>query len=356
MRNFKLTCFGLLVFLFCGITTITLASKSVKPNKNAPVSVILDTDMGNDIDDALALDMLYKFMDMGSIKLLGIMINKDYRFSPEFIDIMATWYGYPNIPIASLKKGDSLRIDGNNYTKTISELKLNRKLMFERTIKNYNSLPQPVKLYRKLLSAQPDKSVTVISIGFLTNLAKLLDSEPDEFSSLNGKELVNKKVKLLSIMGGSFTAKPYAEYNILMDIKSAQKVFSIWPSKIVASPFELGDSIRYPGMSIENDFNWTEHHPLVKAYNAYNPNTIYDRSTWDLTSALYVYNPEKVFFNKSKPGIISVDNNGFTKFVENKDGKHFYLTTSAEQRKSILHYFLQLIPQKPTKYSKKDIR
>jgi len=353
MKRFKLTYSVLLVSLFCGITTITLASEPIKAIKNAPVSVILDTDMGNDIDDALALDMLYKYMDMGSLKLLGIMINKDYRFSAEFIDIMATWYGYPNIPIASLKKGDFLRINDINYTKTISELKLNGKPMFERTIKNYNSLLQPVKLYRKLLSVQSDKSVIVISIGFLTNLAKLLESGPDEFSSLNGKELVNKKVKLLSIMGGSFTANPYVEYNILMDIKSAQKVFSVWPSKIVASPFELGDSIRYPGTSIENDFKWTERHPLVSAYKAYNPNTIYDRSTWDLTSVLYVYNPEKVFFNKTKSGIISVDDKGYTKFVENKDGKHFYLTTSTEQRNSILHYFLQLIPQKPAKYCKK---
>jgi inosine-uridine nucleoside N-ribohydrolase len=348
----RLACFRLLIFLFCSVTITALAKEPVKGNKNRAISVILDTDMGNDIDDALALDMLYKYMDMGKINLLGIMLNKDYRYSPEYIDIMATWYGYPNIPIAALKKGDSLRVDDNNYTKTVSGLQLKGKPIFKRTIKNYNSLPQPVKLYRKLLSEQPEKSVTIISIGFLTNLARLLESQPDKFSTLNGKELVSKKVKLLSIMGGSFTLKPYAEYNILMDIKSAQKVFSIWPSKIVASPFELGDSIRYPGKSIENDFKWIESHPLVEGYKAYNPNKTYDRSTWDLTSVLYVYNPTKLFFSKSNAGTISVDDKGNTHFVESKNGKHFFLNTSTEQRNSILNYFIHLISQKPVKYSK----
>lgn len=329
-------------------------SVSAKRNGTVPDAVILDTDMGNDIDDAIALDMLFKYMDMGNIKLLGIMINKDYRYSPEYIDIMATWYGYPNIPIAVLKRGDSLRIDDNNYTKIVSELELNGEPMFERTIKDYNSLPQPVKLYRKLLSEQPDASVTIISIGFLTNLAKLLESQPDEFSSLNGKELVSKKVKLLSVMAGSFTPKPYAEYNILMDINSAQKVFSLWPTLIVASPFELGDSIRYPGKSIKNDFTWAVNHPLVEGYKAYNPNSSYDRSTWDLTSVLYVHNPGKVFFNKSNPGTISVDDKGYTNFVENKNGKHFFLITSPKQRNSILNYFIHIIPQKPAKYSRKN--
>ena len=40
--------------------------------RQAPVPVIFDTDMGNDIDDALALAMLYRYVDEGKIDLLGI--------------------------------------------------------------------------------------------------------------------------------------------------------------------------------------------------------------------------------------------------------------------------------------------
>ncbi|MDR1370091.1 MAG: nucleoside hydrolase, partial [Dysgonamonadaceae bacterium] len=287
---------------------------------NEPLAVILDTDMGNDIDDAMALDMLYKYMDAGKINLLGIVLNKDYRYSPEFIDIMAAWYGYPDVPVAALKKGKTLSIDDSNYTKTVSELKSNGKPLFERSAKNYNSLPQPVQLYRKLLAGQPDSSVTVISIGFLTNLAALLESGADEFSPLNGKELVSRKVKLLSVMAGSFTSNPYAEYNIVQDISSAKKVFSVCPVPVIVSPFEVGDSIRYPGVSIERDFKWATKHPLVEAYKAYMPNTSYDRSTWDLTLVLYVASgQDQTFFDRSRPGLISVDDKGCTHFVEKTD-------------------------------------
>src|SRR5205085_11191369 len=43
----------------------------------APVPVIFDTDMGNDIDDALALAMLHALQTKGEAKLLAVTITKD---------------------------------------------------------------------------------------------------------------------------------------------------------------------------------------------------------------------------------------------------------------------------------------
>ena len=45
-----------------------------------------------------------------------------------------------------------------------------------------------VELYRRLLAEQPDSSVTVISVGFYTNLAQLLASQPDSVSPLSGRD------------------------------------------------------------------------------------------------------------------------------------------------------------------------
>ena len=42
-----------------------------------PMLVICETDIGNDIDDALALDMLYKYMDRGMGERSEVMNNKD---------------------------------------------------------------------------------------------------------------------------------------------------------------------------------------------------------------------------------------------------------------------------------------
>jgi len=338
---------GFLLIFICCFSDASKASGN--KNTSIPTSVIFDTDMGNDIDDALALDMLYKYMDMGRINLLGIMINKDYRYSPEFVDMMATWYGYPDVPIGVLKHGDSLRTDDMNYTKKVSDLQINGRPAFQRTIKDYESLPKANKLYRKLLSEQPDGSVTIISVGFLTNLAQLLDTPADEYSPLTGRELIASKVKLLSVMAGSFSKEPYAEYNILIDKISAVKVFAEWPSSVVVSPFELGNAIQYPGASIENDFKWTVKHPMVEGYKAF-ATMPYDRPTWDLTAVLYVAKPDSTFFKKSSPGTITVDTEGYTHFVESKNGLHTYLSITPEQGMSILNYFTHLITEQPRKY------
>ena len=63
------------------------------------IKVILETDIGNDVDDALALDMLHKYIDDGTVDVLAIMINKNGEAPAEFTDIMNTWYGHPDIPI-----------------------------------------------------------------------------------------------------------------------------------------------------------------------------------------------------------------------------------------------------------------
>ena len=46
-----------------------------------PVRVIFDTDMGNDIDDALALAMLNNYIDMGLVDMLGVVSSKDNPYS-----------------------------------------------------------------------------------------------------------------------------------------------------------------------------------------------------------------------------------------------------------------------------------
>jgi hypothetical protein len=47
--------------------------------------VIFDTDMGNDVDDVLTLDMLHKYRDQDRIKLLGIPTTKKSPYCVEYI-------------------------------------------------------------------------------------------------------------------------------------------------------------------------------------------------------------------------------------------------------------------------------
>ena len=297
-------------------------SKSQNPER-----VIFETDMGNDIDDALALDMLYKFMDQGKVNLLAVCSNKDSKYSAGFIDIMNTWYGYPDIPIGRIVDGvnpENKRT--RDYTKAVYEMEINGFPAFARSVKDIEKLPDAVRLYRKVLAQQPDHSVTIISVGFFTNIGRLLDSEGDEYSPLSGKRLVTQKVKKLSIMAGSFGERPIAEFNVVRDIANAQKVFSEWPTPILVTPFEIGIQVEYPGESILDDFHWAGNHPVVESYKAFKKMP-YDRPTWDLIAVLNALDSRPEFFSRSEKGRISVDEKGFTKFSGGKKGSHSYIAT-----------------------------
>lgn len=322
------------------IFSFVVPVKTAMPQSLLPV--IFETDMGNDVDDALALDMLYKYVDNKKIKLLAINSNKNNISSPEFIDIMNTWYGYPDIPIGKVVNGANSENDAINYTQVVRDYKP----AFKRTHADSTGYTDAVTLYRKLLSKAKNKSVVIISVGFSTNLAKLLDTQPDEYSTLSGIELVQKKVKLLSVMAGNFEGKKMKEYNVVKDVPAARKLFKEWPGKIVVSPFEVGEQVKYPASSIENDFQWAPHHPMVIAYKSY-AKMPYDRQTWDLTSVLYAIEGAADYFTLSNAGTITVTNDEFTTFAPSANGKHFYLKINAAQAERVRNRFIEIITAKP---------
>ena len=319
---------------------------------NAPVStntrmnLIFETDMGNDVDDALAIDMLYKYHRQGRINLMAVMLNKEGDFPPRYIDLLNTWYGLRRIPIGLSPRSGKSIVAGANYTQVICEKQDERgRPLYKRSIKDYGRLLPAVKLYRKLLAKAEDASVTIVSVGFSTNLALLLDTKADEFSPLSGRELIARKVKRLVAMAGHIENPKYAEYNVVNDIAACQRVFAEWPTPIVISPFELGLQVRYPAQSIEHDFTWTRHHPIVDSYKAY-LEKIEDRPTWDLTAVLYAVDPRQ-FFNISPAGRIAVTDEGYTHFTQDPAGRHFYLFITPEQARAILSYFVTMVTAKP---------
>ena len=329
--------------------TATSAAKAPKQAKKEPLLLIVETDMGNDIDDALAFDLIYKAMDDGLVKLLAV---GDHKMSPtanDYVDILNTWYGYGKTPLAY--SPTPVRNDHNpDYTKAVVAMKrADGKPAFVGS-KKPSQIENPVTLYRKTLAKAKDNSVSVISLGFATELAKLLDSPADKYSPLTGRELVAKKVKVLSIMAGSYGAKKRAEYNVVNDIPAMKKVFAEWPTPIVQNPFELGKRVMYPAKAITEQFGWTELHPVVEGYKHY-LKMPYNRPTWDLLSVVWLLHPE--MFEESEAGTVSVDDKGYTHFTPSTEGKHRWLTATPEQCKALREYIISTTTRAP-KYFKKQ--
>lgn len=317
-----------------------------------PMSVIFETDMGNDVDDALALAMLHNYIDQGRISLLGIGINKGGTEPAEYIDIVNTFYGHPTIPLGRVAQGVEGDPNAVNYAKEVVNMTTpDGKPMFARTGSNFDSLPLTSALYRRLLAEQPDSSVTMVSVGFSTNLAELLRTPADEISPLPGRDLVAQKVKLLSIMAGNAEDTTFCEFNVVKDIKAAQTVAREWPSRIVVSPFELGFKVLYPAERIENGFKWSaKPNPVVEGYRCYLPMP-YDRPLWDLTSVLFAVEGGEGF-TESAPMSLRVNDSGATIFTPDATGRVSYLMADSLQRAAIVDRLVKLTTFTPANHSK----
>ena len=317
-----------------------------------PVKLIFDTDMGNDTDDVMALCMIHALQTRGAVELLAVTITKDHPQAAAFVDAVNTFYGRPDIPVGVVKGGATPEPGKFNLLADVKNE--DGSLRYPHDLLSGNDAPEATGLIRKLLAAQPDNSVTFVQVGFFTNFQRLLASQPDAVSPLGGRELIAKKVKLLSIMAGAFQTVDWntrhLEYNVVKDVPAAQALAKEWPTPIVWSGYEIGMAAAFPHASIEQDLDYVKHHPLKEAYILYNPPP-HDRPTWDPTALLYAVCPERGYFDLSPAGKVTVEDNGATWFRPSKDGKgpHRFLVMSPAQAARVREAIVQLSVAPPAK-------
>ncbi len=308
----------------------------------SPVRLVFDTDMGNDVDDALALAMIHALQSRGEAELLAVTVSKDNRYAAPFVDLVNRFYGRKEIPVGAVKDGKTP--EDSAMIRVPSERRnADGSYVYPHALTDGREAPDAVSVLRRALAQAESGSVVVVVVGFSTNLARLLASGPDRFSPLGGAQLVAEKVRLLSAMAGRFP-RGQPEYNVKTDIPSARKVFAEWPSPIVFSGFEIGQGLLFPAASIERDFSWVSDHPVAEAYRNY-MRMPYDRPSWDLTAVLYAVRPEHHYFSLSPAGHVTVDDNGQTIFNAAPDGKHRYLILGDDQKARTLEALILLASQ-----------
>jgi inosine-uridine nucleoside N-ribohydrolase len=338
------------------------------------VNVIFDTDMYSDIDDMLALAMLHALQDRAEVKLLAVTVGTEAKWTAPYVDLVNTFYGHEDIPVGMVRGGVTAGIfnekpladqpyspNGINYTQYLAQLEnKDGSLVYPHKLIDGEKAEEAVHLLRRVLAAQPDGSVVMVQVGYCTNFARLLDSKPDQLSQLDGRALVKRKIKLLSTMAGNFaTGKP--EFNLRMDVPASQKVFSEWPTPIVASGFEVGLQMLFPQRSIDREFNYVDHHPIAETYRytapyyrkaSKHPDAPHDHATFDLTAVLYGARPDEGFFSLSEPGKISVLSDGGSRFEAVEGGPHRYLILTDDQKARTLETMVMLTSQPPVHRAK----
>ena len=222
-----------------------------------PARIIFDTDMLTDFDDVGALACLHALADAGECEILATVSCTRGNASVAAIEVINSYYGRGDLPVGCAKGigvlgagvGAKCKVDPKSPLGTKSDgdgghYKY-RKLAadYPQWVRHLDSddAPDANETYRKVLAAQPDHSVTICSVGFLTNLRRLLETKPDAVSSLDGHALVARKVKLWVAMACRYPNGK--EYNSQWDWESSKIVLENWPTPAVFSDWQYGGDL-----------------------------------------------------------------------------------------------------------------
>ncbi|MCK5456052.1 MAG: hypothetical protein KAI45_02930 [Melioribacteraceae bacterium] len=204
-----------ITFSTCLIMLFSIFSCNTQEERGANKStlkVIYDGDIGPDPCDYTTLSMLHNYHKKGMIELLGFMGETPDQYLPSVFSVFNQVYGN-DIPIATFKNpadtiyNGSVKILYDDYVNQMQGANINKLLTEKYGNQNtltYATVPNAVELYRQLLSEAEDNSVTIYAAGQLCNFPALFESQGDQYSPLNGKELIKKKVKDFVFMGGRF--------------------------------------------------------------------------------------------------------------------------------------------------------
>jgi hypothetical protein len=311
------------------VCTVILAQRK-------PVKIILDTDFGNDCDDAGALAILHQMAYNGEAEILGIVYPMTDKWGVAAIDAVNTYYGKPNLPVGTYKGHYVYKGKHNDYYNS------SLAAQFINDLQSGKNAMDAVSLYRKLLSSQGNKSVTIVVVGPQRLIADLLQSPPDSFSSLDGKSLVREKVFQLVVMGAAYPQGH--EWNIKICPDGAQLVSEEWPTRIVYSGLEIGLPIKTGERLITST---PQTNPVRIAYET-NPQVDEkkNRHSWDQTAVLFGVRGARDYWTLGS-GTNQITEDGKNSWTGDGEN-HFYLIAKkpAEEMKMLIEDMMIAPPKR----------
>lgn len=309
---------------------------------SGPKKIIFDTDMGNDVDDCLAMEMLYSYIDDGKVNLLGILSSKREIGSVKYLDILNTYAGHPEIPLGITKTYPE---EKHKFWKGDFATKISDSGKFAHSISDYESLPDAFKLMRQLLADNGgNRDITVVAVGFSTNLNRLMQSGPDEISPLSGLDLIKQNVNDLVIMAGDFH-KPKTEYNVRCDVPAAKAILENWPSPVIISDHEIGFNMRIQLTEVHENFG--DNHPVTEAFDMYLPNSTMptERPLHDPAAVLFAVELSEKYASLSDFGTVEVRDDAMTFFTPSSEGTRRYILHNPKQQQAVINRIKHLTKQ-----------
>jgi len=283
---------GLVVLLPAASCVIPSHAQLAAPQQIVPEKIIIDTDIGDDVDDAFAVALALRSREL---QILGISTTfGDTETRAKLLDRLLGEAGRQDIPVAvgtpGIAKGAFTQ---RRYAETGRFVRA--------------AHPKAVDLILEQIHRYPGE-ITLIAIGPLMNVGALIDKDPETF----------RKLRRVVLMGGSIARRygdlgyapprgPEPEWNIVNDIPSAQKLFAsgvpIYMMPLDSTQLKLDEVKRailfQAGMPLTD--------ALTLLYHEWGQET---PTLFDVMTVAYTLNPELC---PVQPMRIRVDDKGFTR-------------------------------------------
>ena len=212
-----------------GLFCLALLFAGIAPAQQKPVPLIFDTDIGDDIDDALALALVLQSpeVDVRLVTTVADDVESRTRLASKELGV----YGRQDIAVAT---GAGEPLLDPSYPTHAAQFKI---LTAQDQLPPAAHRNAATAITETLLAS--DRKVTILALGPLTNIALALKLEPR----------IKPKIERIVLMGGAYFRQK-SEYNITRDRIAAAIVFSSGIS-ITAVGLDVTEFFRLESQDVE---------------------------------------------------------------------------------------------------------
>lgn len=272
------------------------AARPAPPPRHKPPSqkipILVDTDIGGDIDDAFAVALILRSPEL---ELLGVTtVSGDTQARARLAAKMLWEAGWRKVPVAAGAPGKLTRDPQERWADGFSSPQLIKQGAVDFLDRQFNQRPG---------------EITLVAIGPLTNVAALIRKDP----------AISHKIKRIVLMGGAIAhgygdnPKAVPEYNIYADAPAAQVVFAAG-IPILMAPLDVTAMLQLSASDMHRIFTQLTptSNALTLLYHLWgNPTP----TLFDPMAVALVIDPTLC---ETKPLAVEVDGKGLTTAVEGK--------------------------------------
>ena len=290
------------------------------PGTAAPEKVIIDTDIGDDVDDAFALSLA---LSSHHLQILGVTTAwGDTNLRARLVERLLQQTGHENIPVAV----------GPQTPPVTPFTQAGWAEAFPKPTKEW---PNAIDFILDAIRRNPGQ-ITLISLAPLSNVSALIEKDPGTF----------RKLKRVVMMGGSIRRGygdlgylpdrgPVAEYNIRENIPAAKELFSsgipIDMMPLDSTQLKLDEVMRATlfGQHTSSTIALDE---LYQQWAAFPPNLT--PTLYDAMAVAFVTDPDLC---PTTPLRIHIDDAGFTRIETGVPNARVCLRSDADK---FFHFYI----------------